>query len=66
MSEQTPTTILANISQTTSRPQYLIFYSSPEDRGRPWCRDCRLAYPIIAASGISADSIVIHVGDRDS
>ncbi|KAI5478459.1 Thioredoxin-like protein [Pseudohyphozyma bogoriensis] len=64
--QPSPTELLQKLD-TVDRDHYVIFYSSPEERGRPWCRDCENAAPIITKhiSAKPEDSTVIFVGSRE-
>ncbi|ORY75960.1 hypothetical protein BCR35DRAFT_306015 [Leucosporidium creatinivorum] len=63
MTEQTPESVLAGVP--ADERHFLIFIASHEERGRPWCRDCEAAEPIIAKSVKPQESTVVWVGSRE-
>ncbi|KAK4701075.1 hypothetical protein P7C70_g5163, partial [Phenoliferia sp. Uapishka_3] len=65
--KQTPASVLASLSlPTSSRPHFLIFMASYEERGRPWCRDCEAAEGPIMALIPGSESSIVFVGDRET
>lgn len=60
---QTPLDILSALPKTSTH--YLILVASHEERGRPWCRDCEAAEPLIAANIAEKESTVVWVGSRE-
>lgn len=77
--QQIPSSLLSSLPSTA---HYLIFFSTPSERGRPfvpppppssiakgdrrWCRDCRAAEAPIANSIGEAESTIVYVGDRET
>jgi hypothetical protein len=57
-----PASVLASIPPSSSKPHYLIFFSTPEPRGRMWCRHCLQAEPVIKKDIKELDCTVVFVG----
>ncbi|KAM0755585.1 hypothetical protein T439DRAFT_320285 [Meredithblackwellia eburnea MCA 4105] len=63
--EQNPEQVLATLPKGPEE-HYLLFSSSLEERGRPWCRDCEAAQGPLAAVIPDNASSIVYVGDRET
>ncbi|SCZ89157.1 BZ3500_MvSof-1268-A1-R1_Chr1-1g00995 [Microbotryum saponariae] len=61
---QDAASVLASLPLDSKR-HMLVFLASHEERGRPWCRDCEAAEPLIVKYLDEKNSTVIWVGSRE-
>ncbi|SCV71556.1 BQ2448_3144 [Microbotryum intermedium] len=61
---QDAASVLASLPRDSER-HMLVFLASHEERGRPWCRDCEAAEPLIVKYLDERNSTVIWVGSRE-